>query len=805
MKRKAIFMIAAMMAVSSFGVTTFAADFYDINDVPWEGAKAYINSAADKGLMVGDIDPKNGKKRFRAKEKVTYCETTQLAYSVLKKAGKLNPASTNLVSKWTHVMKSYNIPTWAYEAVAYALENNVISLTDVSRYMTKKGNIVQDNHASRESVAVIFGKMLGNIYTVDNSASLKYLDKNSIASTSVPYVDLLSRLGILVGDTDNNFTPKAYINRAEMAVVASKTYDVLGGSGGNTIPTTGVTQEVTGVVSSLEQYGNNKLMGVMTSTGQIQGFMINNTTFVLRGNTAEQLNIGNITVGASVAVTYEGSQVKVIRVMSDVQSTLEVKGTVDDITNTKIYIIKSDDKLDSYYYADNCKFTVDGKSVTMKGAMEAFEENNLKVTLKLDSASYVKEANFTKDGDSGYIGTLVSINDDELAYKESSSSSTKYYDLARDCTITLEDSSSTISKIKSKNKDKTLYVKFFLNSKKEVKKLMVSEDKFTKSSDDEIKGTVTSLSSDKVKLKRLDNKKTETYNFYSSVTYYLDGEESTYKKVNSAYEAAEDKGKNFYVKVELNSSDKVRKLYASTDKNNLDGKSYKKIIDGTLYSITSDSIRVKEGSTRKTYDEMADDIEYYLNGKSSSVRSIDRALQDADDELYVTLYLNSDNEVVKVEVSEDEDDSATSGKIKSMTKDTIRLASGGERDLSSSVKITLDDESITLSKMVDAVDDDDRTFEAKLTTSGGEVTKIVAYTVSAKGELLDISRSDKEIKIKTGAGVKITYKLESSNVSCSGDWSSTRDLEMALSDGEDIEVKLTLEDGEVVRIYAEED
>ncbi|NLK38009.1 MAG: S-layer homology domain-containing protein, partial [Epulopiscium sp.] len=665
---------------------------------------------------------------------------------------------------------------------------------------------VQDNHASRESVAVIFGKMLGHLYTVDNNASLSFLDKGSIASSSVPYVDLLSRLGILVGDTDNNFTPKAYINRAEMAVVASKTYDVLGGSGGSAVPpTTAVTQEMTGVVSSLEQYGDNKLMGVMTSTGQLQGFLINNTTYVLKGNTTEQLNIGYITQGTTVAVTYEGQQVKVIRIMSDIQSNIEVKGTVDEIANTKIYILNSDGKIESYYYATNCKFTLDGKTVTMKGAFDAFDENNLKVTLKLDGANYVQEANFTKDGDSAYTGILVSINDDEIAYKEKSGSTTKYYEWASDYTITLENSSTTISRVKSKNKEKTLYVKFFLNSKKQVKKLMVSEDKFTKTDDDEITGTVSTLSSDKVRIKRSDTKETETFNFYSTITYYLDGEETTYKKVNSAYEAAEDKGKNFYVKVELNSSDKVRKLYASTDKNNLDGKSYKKIIDGTLYSITSDSIRVKDGSSKKTYDEISDDVDYYLNGKSSSVKAIDRALQDAGvDELYVTLYLNSDGEVTKVEVSEDEDNSATSGKIKSMTKNTIKLSSGGERDLSKDVDIRLDDEDISVSKMVEAVDDDDRKFEAKLTTKGGEVTKIVAYTVSAEGDLVGIDRNDKEIKIKTGAGEKITYKLKSSNVDCTGDWSSTRELEIAYDDGEDIEVKLTLEDGKVVKIYADE-
>lgn len=799
-------MIATMMMVSCFGVTGYAADFYDIDSVPWDGAKTYISSVADKGLMVGDIDPDNGKKRFRAKAKVTYCETTQLAYTVLKNAGKLNTSGTNLSSKWTHVMKSYNIPNWAYESVAYALENNVISLTDVSRFMTKKGNTVKDNYASRESVAVIFGKMLGNLYTLNNNASLSYLDKSSIASTSVPYVDLLSRLGILVGDTDNNFTPKAYINRAEMAVIAAKAYDVLGGSGGttNTAPVQEAAQEITGTVSSIEQYGDSKLLAVTASNGQRQGFMINSTTYVLQGNSTTQLNIGNITVGASVTITYEGAQVKVIRLMSDVQNTTQVKGTVDEITNTRVYVLKSDSKIDSFYFADNCTYTLEGKSTTMKSIFDAYEDNKLGVTLTLDSASYVSKAEFTKTAETSYTGTLVSIDDDELGYKKSSSSKTEYYSWISDPTILLENKSSTISKIKTANKSDTLYVKFYLDSNDKIKKVLVSTDKFSSTNDGDITGTVTSLSDEKVKLKRTDNKETESYTFNSSIKYYLDGEESTYKKVNAAYDTASDKSKNFYVKVVLNSSDKVTKLYASTDKSNLDGDSYDTTIDGILISIDADSLRVEESNGKRYSYDMADDVTYLLEDKSSTLKAIESARKDAasdSDDLYVTIYLNSSKKVVKVKASEDESNSSNNGTIKSMTKSKITIKGESSRDISSKVKITLDGDSMDLSDMVDAVGDSDRTFEAELTTSGGEVTKIVAETVYASGELLNLVTGDREIKIKTDEG-KFTYTIKSSSIDCSGKYDNVQDLVGAVNDGEDLIVQLTIKDGKVTEIYS---
>ena len=87
MKRFAAVMLAALMAAGTC-TNVFAAGFADINNVPWEGAKQYINRVADLGLMVGEKDSK-GNDYFRAKDGITYCETMQLAYSLLNKTNSL--------------------------------------------------------------------------------------------------------------------------------------------------------------------------------------------------------------------------------------------------------------------------------------------------------------------------------------------------------------------------------------------------------------------------------------------------------------------------------------------------------------------------------------------------------------------------------------------------------------------------------------------------------------------------------------------------------------------------------------------
>ena len=104
MKRKAALFLAALMAIGTAVSVPAAENFADIDDVPWNGAKAYINSAYENGLMVGYIN-KNGERVFRAKDKISYSETVQLVY---KLSG--DTVEDFVVSKWSYDMAKNNIP-----------------------------------------------------------------------------------------------------------------------------------------------------------------------------------------------------------------------------------------------------------------------------------------------------------------------------------------------------------------------------------------------------------------------------------------------------------------------------------------------------------------------------------------------------------------------------------------------------------------------------------------------------------------------------------------------------------------------
>ena len=111
MKKKTAVLISSVLCLAMSVPAMAAVEFSDSNDVPWEGAKTYISRAAELGLMVGQ-ENSDGTSVFRAKDQVTYCETMQLAYNLLKECGIAVP-SENVTEKWDRVLEGCKIPQWA--------------------------------------------------------------------------------------------------------------------------------------------------------------------------------------------------------------------------------------------------------------------------------------------------------------------------------------------------------------------------------------------------------------------------------------------------------------------------------------------------------------------------------------------------------------------------------------------------------------------------------------------------------------------------------------------------------------------
>lgn len=294
MKRLFTILTTASLVAGSIALPVYAADFADIDKVPWPGAANFINEAAELGLMNGYTE--DGKKYCKPKNPVTYCEATQLMYSIMKTYEK-EDVSEDVQTKWKPIMVAYKIPSWAYPAVAFSLEKGILVTSDLEKFMDGDKQV----SANREDVGVLFGKALGKVYSVDMDAKLNYADASAISKTAVPYLDLLYDRRIMVGDDYNKFNPKANINRSEMAVLSVKTYNDLLGEG----TTTGKT--VTGTVLTALVKTTGDLFIVMETT--------DNQTLTLTGpaktakvyDGTKEIGFSEIASGDNVTVVYNGA------------------------------------------------------------------------------------------------------------------------------------------------------------------------------------------------------------------------------------------------------------------------------------------------------------------------------------------------------------------------------------------------------------------------------------------------------------------------------------------------------------------
>ena len=135
MKRKIAIVLAAALTVSALPVQALAATYKDINDMPWAGAKAYVENALSLRLLGGYTEP-DGTLTVRAKNSVSYCEAVQMVYNLLVSTGMTTGTGSQADMFESLLSSSYkDIPSWSYKALSYCLEKGIITISDLSKFM----------------------------------------------------------------------------------------------------------------------------------------------------------------------------------------------------------------------------------------------------------------------------------------------------------------------------------------------------------------------------------------------------------------------------------------------------------------------------------------------------------------------------------------------------------------------------------------------------------------------------------------------------------------------------------------------
>lgn len=787
MKRFLTLATTAALVLGSTNAVAFGSTFADINTVPWPGAATFIDEAASLGLMSGYTE--NGKKYCKPRNKVTYCEATQLMYSIMKTYYKQD-VTNETITKWKPIMDAYKIPSWAYNAVAYALDKGILVTNDLTKFM--KGNTQQN--ANREDVGVIFGKALGKVYTVDMDAKLTFKDAGSISKASVPYLDLLYDKNIMVGDDYNNFNPKVNINRSEMAVLSVKTYKLLTGSGSSgstggttTKPETPSNGSVTGTIVNVSVLENGDLFcSVKTNTGTGLNLFGKKGTAKAYYD-GKEIDFSEIGTGDSVSLSYANGDIKTITVTKSVNG-IGSKQTFDlvDMTSNKI-TVKDGSKEKTYTMADDVKVYLDDKSTTPSRIYSALDNgDDFSVTIYLNADDKVTKLYATTKNDNPKSGLLTDLDDDELTIKVNGKSYD--YDVDSDVDVKDELTDYSFSDLKKHYDDTDFYVTLTTNSKNAVTKITVNY------AEDEVNGVLTDVTSRKLTIKAQGD--TYTYNLDSDVDVKVDGKSKDIDFLKENHEKT-----SYRVSLTLNRDDDVTDIVAIEESM---GES-----KGIIKRLSSSTIEIKndKGDTF-SYDLLddTDDIDVTLNGKSADFDDLKDKYKEYDIRAELSFKNKQVSKIVAVNTEADK------GELRAIDEDEITILVDGDKftyDLDDDVEVTLEDDDYTLSKLIKDFEDYEN-FDVKLkfNSSKSKVTEIEAEYSSSKrevkGDLDGISSS----YIKVDGKKYYLSKDFDKDDDVYGDAKDYDDLDDKYDDGDgtDFIIKLKLNSsGEVTRIDAEKD
>lgn len=753
MKRKMAMALAAVLVAGSLPVTVSAATFTDINEVSW--ASSTIQAVSDKGLINGYEDG-----TFRAKNNVTYSEAMVMVYNLMSKTGNLKASATNTLSIYQSVLNTYKIPTWSQSTVAYGLSAQILMAADLPKFTTNGVS----NPATRQDVAVMFGRALSEKYDIYAGTGVNYNDVWRISDEAMPYVDLLTRLGIVTGDDSGNFNPTANITRAEMAVMMNKTYDLLS----NELANTG---EITEIVNHDGDYYD---VDVKMDNGERNRLTLSDDNIsVYNKDGSRELPISSLSKGDKVSLVFDGLVITKIYLLDEEASAQEKYDAVGYIYSLKDGYLNLESEntgeTTKYKINTNCTYYLDGKKTTESAIKDVIDDNsdryvyaglytetkNEKVDGERQDVLYANAVYVTVKDEYTQTGEVTDFTSTTVYYKASGSNARKSADFASDCEFYIGDKKSSAKDLEEMAESGTVYVKVTVNSKGKATKIVMTEDKFTDNTASSTY-TVKGFNKDRIIVSRGGTSTTYEFGSTSDITYYIwekgatKWNEVSFRGAESFYDGDDDKVDydTMYARMNFDKSGKITAIYMVKDneRENAFGEAEATEKKGTVESIKDGKLKFKTSST-----------EYTLLNKYN----VDPKDEDTDNE---NLY------------GEDAD-----GSMKKYP-----LVIGGAQTSSLTV----------LTRMANC---DDVTLYAEVrANANNEITRIDARLTAAEGKLVEYDKGKKEFTLETPDGSQ--FKLYTvSNPKTDSDDYDAEDLETTGYRGSSVELEFN-NDGEISKI-----
>ena len=811
MKRKMAMALAAVLVAGSLPVTASAATFSDINEVSW--ASSTIQAVSDKGLINGYEDG-----TFRAKNNVTYSEAMVMIYNLMDKTGNLKTSATNTLSIYQSVLNTYKIPTWSQSTVAYGLSAQILMAADLPKFTTNGVS----NPATRQDVAVMFGRALSEKYDIYAGTGVDYNDSWRISDEAMPYVDLLTRLGIVSGDDNGNFNPTANITRAEMAVMMNKTYDLLT----NELSNTG---EITEIVNHDGDYYD---IDVKMDNGERNKLSISDDNIsIYNKDGSKEMPISSLSKGDRVSLVFDGLVISKIYLLDEeasAQEKYDVTGYIYSLKNGYLNLeSENTGETTKYKINTNCTYYLDGKKTTENAIKDVIDENsdkyvyaglytetkNEKVDGERQDVLYANAVYVTVKDEYTQTGEVTDFTSTTVYYKASGSGAKKNVDFASGCEFYIGDKKSSVSDLKEMAESGTVYVKVTVNSSGKATEVVMAEDKFEDSSTSSTY-TIKGFNEDRIIVSRGGNTTTYKISSTDDITYYKwngKWDECSFKSAESYYD--DDDYDTIYARLNFNKSGDISAIYMVKDEEREDafGEAEETEKKGTVEYIKDGKLKFKTSSTeytlQKEYNVKKDGETKYpleIGGAQTSSLTVLTRMANCDDvTLYAEIKADSDNKITEIEARL----TAAEGKLveydKSDKEFTLETSDGSQ------FKLTTTSNPKTDSDDYDAEDLETTGYRGSSVelefNDSGEISKIIvtdsSYNSGTKRVKGTASLDGSKIKID---GKSYSWDSKTYITSGSFSYSSKNTLETMISDPDvEVYVEATISDSnKVERINA---
>lgn len=656
MKRKMAMALAAVLVAGSLPVTVSAATFSDINEVSW--ASSTIQAVSDKGLINGYEDG-----TFRAKNNVTYSEAMVMIYNLMDKTGNLKASATNTLPIYQSVLNTYKIPTWSQSTVAYGLSAQILMAADLPKFTTDGVS----NPATRQDVAVMFGRALSEKYDIYAGTGVNYNDSWRISDEAMPYVDLLTRLGIVTGDDNGNFNPTANITRAEMAVIMNKTYDLLT----NELSNTG---EITEIVNHDGDYYD---IDVKMDSGERNKLSISDDNIsIYNKDGSKEMPISSLTKGDRVSLVFDGLVITKIYLLDEEASAQEKYDAVGYIYSLKDGYLNLESEntgeTTKYKINTNCTYYLDGKKTTESAIKDVIDDNsdkyvyaglytetkNEKVDGERQDVLYANAVYVTVKDEYTQTGEVTDFTSTTVSYKASGSNARKSADFASDCEFYIGDKKSSAKDLEEMAESGTVYVKVTVNSKGKATKVVMTEDKFTDNTASSTY-TVKGFNKDRIIVSRGGTSTTYEFGSTSDITFYIwEGKwnEVSFKGAESFYDGDDDDEDadydTMYARMNFDKSGKITAIYMAKDgdRENAFGEAEETERKGTVEYIKDGKLKFKTSSTEYTLQSKYDEDSLEIGGAPTSSLTVLTRMANCDDvTLYAEIKADGDNKITDIE------------------------------------------------------------------------------------------------------------------------------------------------------------